>query len=154
MVKARGDRVRAAYRFAVPMRDGRDFPRGAGDEEFIGGSRLSNRDRALLHGDLQFLCTFQQYSAGDSWQYLWSDGTGDQSAGDDDEKVARRTFGDVAVVNEKRLIRAGGDGVVLGQDIGKQRDRFDPAAIPAIVHGGQQLCGWRLLDAGQRLERP
>jgi len=143
----------AADAEAVPRSNPADFPRRAGDEQFIRADCLFFPQRPLFCGDSQLFGAIEQHRPGDPRQHARPHRVGYQPAVNYREQVACRALADDAAIDEDRLICARGNRLIFRQDVGEQRDGLDPAPMPPLVGDGPEpysLAGSRGRERRQR----
>ena len=75
---------------------------------------------------------------------------GHETPADHGKDVAGGTFRHAIVFDEDGFVGASGEGLILGQDIGQERDGFDPATLPALIGNGDELYALGGREVGQR----
>ena len=129
------------------------FPRRAGDEDLVGRLRVVERERPFFRSNLHLLREIQSEQARDARQNFFANGVSNQDIVANDEDVAGRALGDDPILNKDRLIGPRFDGRRLRQDVREQRDRLNPALLPAIVLYRDQRHARRRFRRRDLLER-
>ena len=96
----------------------------------------------------------QQHLPRDPRQHLGAHRAGKDLAPAHAEDIRRRALGDLALVNEHRLIVPGRDRLVLRQHIGQQGQALDPALLPPLIDHRDHAASFALARFPRFGKRP